>query len=156
MRTLQTLALTSILLSFAALAADRPTLPDPKLTPGATDPRVTQATAHNTICKPGYTSTVRSVSAATKRAVMARYGLPAKDLHLVEIDHDISLEIGGSNAITNLWPQFYATAPGQLGAREKDAVETHLKGEVCSGAITLAQAQAAIRDWVKVYEGLKK
>jgi hypothetical protein len=88
-----------------------------------------------------------------------RYGLPASDLHLVEIDHEISLEIGGSNDITNLRPQYYLAAKGQkgyLGAREKDVVETHLGHEVCAGTITLAQAQAAIREWPKVYLSLKK
>jgi hypothetical protein len=147
------------LLSLAALGADHPTMPDSKLTPGATNPRVTQATAHNTICKPGYTSTVRNVSAGDKRAVMVRYGLPSSELAHVEIDHFVSLEIGGSNDVTNLWPQYYDPAKGQLnylGAREKDLVETHLKREICSGAITLIQAQEAIRDWPKVYRSLQK
>lgn len=134
-------------------------LPNPALTPGATDARVTQANVHNTICKAGYTSQVRSVSAAQKRAVMARYSLPTADLKRVEIDHFFSLELGGSNDITNLWPQYYEAAPGQvgyLGARQKDVVESSLHRAICSGKITLIDAQAAIREWPKVYRERKK
>jgi hypothetical protein len=140
------------------LAADHPMLPDPKLTPGATDSRVTQANIHTTICQPGYTATVRSVPQSVKHQVMVRYGLPISDLSLVEIDHDISLEIGGSNEVANLWPQYYDPAPGQvgyLGAREKDVVETALHRQVCSGEITLKQAQDAIRHWPEVYRQIK-
>jgi hypothetical protein len=144
------------ILFFAALgcAADHAMLPDATLTPGATDARVTQANVKNTICKPGYTSKVRSVSAAQKREVMTRYSLPTSDLKLVEIDHFISLELGGSNDIANLWPQYYAPAPGQvgyLGAREKDTVETSLHRDICKGKTTLAEAQTAIRSWPEVY-----
>jgi hypothetical protein len=77
---------------------------------------------------------------------------------LVEIDHFESLEIGGSNAITNLWPEYYAAAPGQtgyLGARAKDVLETHLHRQICSGAITLLDAQQAIRVWPALYHELK-
>jgi hypothetical protein len=137
------------------LLAQHAMLPDPKLTPGAVDPRVTQATIQATICKAGYTATVRAVSQAEKRQVIQRYGLPTSDLHLVEIDHFISLEIGGSNDITNLWPEYYDPAPeqsGYLGARQKDVVETSLKRQVCAGKITLRQAQENIRIWPRVYE----
>jgi hypothetical protein len=34
-------------------------LPRHELTPGAMDPRVTQSNLRNTICRPGYTATVR-------------------------------------------------------------------------------------------------
>lgn len=145
-------------LAGALFAQDHAMLPITKLTPGATDPRVTEITAHNTVCKVGYTSTVRSVSSATKRAVMKAYGLPVSDLHLVEIDHLISLEIGGSNDAKNLWPQYYQAAAGQrdyLGARDKDVVENWLKRQVCSGAMTLKVAQEAIKTWPEWYARIK-
>jgi hypothetical protein len=138
--------------------AQHATMPDKKLTPGATDPAVTQATVKTTICVAGYTGTVRSVGEAEKKQVMERYGLPAADLAKVEIDHFISLEIGGSNDITNLWPQYYKAARGQkgyLGARQKDVVETALHRAVCSGKMTLAEAQEEIRIWPEVYRKLK-
>ena len=40
-------------------------LPDPKCTPGATDPRVTQSNIQSTICVPGYTKTVRPSTSVT-------------------------------------------------------------------------------------------
>jgi len=131
-----------------------PMMPDPKLTPGATDPHVTQSNIGQTICKDGYTKTVRDVTQAEKNQVMRRYGLPLSDLKLVEIDHWYSLELGGSNDIANLWPQYYKTSTdtdSYLGAREKDVVETDLKRAVCSGAATLPAAQNAIRMWVHLY-----
>ena len=132
--------------------------PDAKLTPGVADPHVTQQTIRATICKPGYTATVRNVSEATKREVMQRYGLPEADFSRVEIDHYLSLEIGGANDIENLWPQYYDPAPGQsdyLGARQKDVIETSLHRAVCSGRMTLREAQEAIRTWPEAYRKLR-
>lgn len=38
------------------------------------------------------------------------------------------------------------------GAKEKDIVENYLHRQVCSGAMTLAEAQKVIlTDWYKVY-----
>jgi hypothetical protein len=133
--------------------------PDPKLTPGTTDPRVAQENIKTTVCKDGYTKTVRDVTEAEKKQVMARYGFPLADLHLVEIDHYFSLELAGSNDLTNLWPQYYLPAPGQknyLGARQKDVVEDALKRAVCSGKMTLVEAQEAIKTWPEAYRNLKK
>lgn len=141
-----------------AVAADHAMLPDSRLTPGAASPAVTQATLKATICKPGYTATVRHVTAGMKRQVMQHYGFPASDLKLVEIDHFISLEIGGTNAIENLWPEYYEPAPGQtgyLGARQKDVIETSLHRAVCAGKIPLAEAQEAIRSWPERYRSMK-
>lgn len=147
--------LSILLFSMAAFGQSHPTIPDPKLTPGATNPAVTQATIKQTICKPGYTSTVRNVTEAEKKQVMQRYGLPLTDLHLLEIDHWESLEIGGSNDITNLWPQYYTGPSGYLGARQKDVIETSLHRQVCAGTITLLQAQQEIHSWTTLYLELK-
>ena len=142
--------------------AQHPMLPDPKITPGATDPRVTQANIQSTICKSGYTATVRNVTQAEKKAVLQLYALGADQIHLVEIDHLVSLELAGSNELKNLWPQYYLPAKGQtgyLGARVKDVLETWLKRQVCAGKIPLAEAQHEIAtDWVAAYRkyGLDK
>lgn len=75
-----------------------------------------------------------------------------------EIDHLISLELGGKNDIKNLWPQPYCdkNAKGCLGAREKDEAENYLHKQICNGKITLIEAQKAIiKDWVKVYKEWK-
>ena len=118
--------------------------PNPNLTPGDTFPGVTA----KEVCVSGYSSSVRSVSSAEKAAVYQRYGMPdvpGKD----EVDHFISLELGGSNDLKNLWPEPYAPTPG---AHEKDKVENALHAQVCGGKLTLAEAQQIIReDWYAYY-----
>lgn len=122
-------------------------LQDQKCTPGAIIP---EATAKD-VCVHGYTDKVRNVPQSLKRRVFAQYGI-TKDFGLYEVDHLISLELGGSNDIKNLWPESYANPEG---ARVKDQIENYLHRQVCLGNITLGVAQDAIRhDWVKVYEGI--
>lgn len=110
--------------------------PNPILTPGAAIPGVTAAQ----VCKPGYAKSVRNVSSATKREIFTRYGT-VDTPGTYEVDHLISLELGGSNDVGNLWPEPYT---GTHGAHAKDAVENRLHGEVCSGKLPLAEAQKDI------------
>ena len=64
-----------------------------------------------------------------------------------EIDHLISLELGGANDIHNLWPQSYTTMP--MNAHVKDALEDRLHVLVCTGKVPLVQAQHDIAtDWI--------
>src|SRR6267142_2457244 len=51
------------------------------------------------------TSTVRDVSVALKRQVFQEYGVGAHPAGSYEVDHLISLELGGANTLANLWPQ---------------------------------------------------
>jgi hypothetical protein len=113
--------------------------PDPRLTPGATFP-VTAAQ----VCVPGYSTSVRSVSDTEKNAVFAEYGIRSHAPYAYEVDHLISLELGGSNDIRNLWPESYA---GPEGAHAKDAIENELHAQVCAGRISLTTGQAEIVHW---------
>jgi hypothetical protein len=127
--------------------------PNLDLTPGAIDPTVTQDNIQSTICVPGYTKTVRPPERITHRLklqIMAAYGRSG-DLRDYELDHFIPLELGGCpDCVTNLWPEPYDLSPG---AKQKDRVEDYLHRQVCSGEITLQEAQDAIRnDWVRVYD----
>ncbi len=126
-------------------------LNDLTVTPGATLPQDTK----DVLCSPSFhTGTVRAVSEATKQQACREYGVDRAHCtgKLYEIDHLISLELGGSNDITNLWPQSYLPTPG---AHEKDKVENWLHRQVCSGKMTLAAAQDAIaQDWYTVYLGM--
>lgn len=128
----------------ARTAATGQPLPDPACTPGAIDPAVTQANIHTTICVRGYTATVRppqTLTAPAKRAAMAEYGITAGN----ELDHLVPLELGGASATSNLWPQV-----GPI-PNPKDSVEGTLRAAVCSGRLTLTQAQQEIaRDWTVV------
>ncbi len=132
-------------------------LPRHDLTPGAIDPRVTQSNIGSTICRRGYAATVRPPFAYTnamKRRLMRVYGV-AGSIHDYELDHLISLELGGCpDCETNLWPQSRNVFPG---AREKDEVEDYLHHEVCSRAMPLAEAQREIAsDWYAVYKRIHR
>lgn len=142
-----------VLLASIALASQPlPLSPNPTLTPGAVNPYITQANIHQTICKSGYTAgldengnKVRNVSESTKKKIFAEYNV-AKSSSRFEIDHLISLQLGGSNDIKNLWPQSYVTTP--VNAITKDTLENKLHALICSDKITLEEAQHAIAtDW---------
>ena len=122
---------------------------DPRCTPGVTNPAVTQANIHTTICVAGWTKTVRppvSYTNSLKARQMREYGLTGAP-NTVEEDHFIPLELGGSpTSEQNLWPQLWT---GPAGAHVKDHEENALHAAVCAGSLTLANAQAKIRaDWL--------
>lgn len=138
-----------LVFSAQALAGD---LPDPTLTPGLADPALTK----EVLCAPGFTTRrVRNVPSAEKRKVYARYGMtPHKGTCAskegCEVDHLIPLTIGGSNDVTNLWPQPYR---GKWSAHVKDRLENKLRGWVCHGDLDLGEAQRAIAtDWISMYK----
>lgn len=116
-------------------------IPDPSCTPGALNPDVTQANIGSTICRSGWTKTVRPNLATTKRRIIAAYDLPAGTNG--ELDHDVSLELGGAPSDPrNLWIE-----PGKV-PNHKDPIENQLNDAVCSGLITLSVAQHNIAaDW---------
>jgi hypothetical protein len=127
-------------------------LPDANATPGDTI-----NTDARSVCVPGYARQERNVSSALKRQVYALYGVhPSTEMRngkrlrvCCEVDHLISLELGGSNDIKNLWPQPYLPRPG---ARQKDVLENWLHRGVCSGKMSLMEAQKAISsDWYAAY-----
>lgn len=126
-------------------------LPDPSCTPGAIDPAVTQANIHETICAPGYSAKVRPPTSYTtplKRRSMLEYQQNGQPPSAFELDHLISLELGGApRDPDNLWPE-----PGGT-PNSKDHVENELLRRVClpdtdPEHMTLAEAQHRIAtDW---------
>ena len=67
-----------------------------------------------------------------------------------EVDHRVSLELGGSNDISNLMIQPY---DGQCNAHQKDALENRLHKLSCAKQIALADAQKQIyNDWESAYK----
>ena len=106
--------------------------------PGVLDPDVTQATIGSTVCVHGWTATVRPPVDYTnelKLRQMREYGETGPPSGYQE-DHLISLELGGDPTDPrNLWPEPYPRA----GA--VDRIENELNAEVCSGRLTLADAQ---------------
>jgi hypothetical protein len=102
------------------------------------NPDVTQATIRQTICRRGWTKTIRPPSSYTdelKRKGLVQYGLRGPPSAYQE-DHLISLELGGNPTDQrNLWPEPYPRAAAV------DKIENQLNEAVCSGRLTLAQAQ---------------
>jgi hypothetical protein len=120
-------------------------LPDPGLTPGDTLP-VTTAD----ICVSGYSSKVRDVPQSVKDQVYAEYGITSHAPGSYEVDHLISLEVGGSNSIKNLWPESYS---GDWNAHVKDKLENRLHALICDGSLDLATAQhEEATNWIAAYQ----
>jgi len=159
MRTNITLVAVLLVTTLSAHAVDAP---DANLTPGGV-----RTTSTADICSTAdhkvTTKDVRNVSKSTARAVYRSYGMdgPHKGYCVkpgagtgdhdngCEVDHLISLELGGSNDQANLWPQPYF---GEWNAHMKDKVENRLHSLVCKGLITLPEAQQLIaKDWKGAY-----
>jgi hypothetical protein len=113
-------------------------LASPTLTPGVLNPDVTQETIGSTICVRGWTQKIRPPTSYTSRLKveqMAAYGETGSPSDYQE-DHLISLELGGHPTDPrNLWPEPYPRAS------EVDRIENALNDRVCSGDLTLAEAQ---------------
>jgi hypothetical protein len=111
---------------------------DPVRTPGVLNPDVTQATIQRTICRHGWTATIRppvSYTNVLKRKQMRAYA-ETGPLSAYQEDHLISLELGGHPTDPrNLWPEPYPRAS------QVDRIENELNAQVCDGTLTLAQAQ---------------
>jgi hypothetical protein len=129
--------------------------PDPRCTPGAVNPAVTQASIGSTICRSGWTSTVRpssSVTSREKRASLLSYGDGSR-LSGFEYDHLVALELGGAvNDARNLWPEPDYLAATGFYLNPKDRLERVLNRLVCNRRMTLATAQRLIAgNWVTAY-----
>lgn len=127
--------------------------PDRRCSPGAYYSRLTA----KVICSPGFrTSTIRNVPESEKFAVEREYGLePGHYGSTLEIDHIVSLELGGSNDVANLYPEEASFADGAPGFRVKDRLENKVHDLVCSGRLSLRTAQRQIaRNWQALYRNV--
>jgi hypothetical protein len=78
---------------------------DPVRTPGVLNPNVTQANIRSTICKRGWTATIRppvSYTDTLKRRQMRQYG-ETGPMSAYQEDHLISLEMGGNPTDPRKW-----------------------------------------------------
>ena len=170
------LAVAALLISIAPTFSQTiPSLPDSQKTPGVPlmvipDDKTASCIADlvggpleqgdaitlQMVCAPGYSKCIRNVPAAEKRSVYASYGLQGNHTGYCEsqqgceVDHLISLELGGSNDQKNLWPEPYQGEA--LNAHVKDRLENFLHTEVCAGRIGLKEAQDEIStNWIESY-----
>lgn len=113
--------------------------------------RHSETSSKAVICSSSFhTSTIRNVPESEKHAVEVEYDLaPVAYGSTLEIDHIVSLELGGSNDIANLFPE---KANADPGFRVKDKLENKLHALVCAGAMTLRAAQRGIAtNWQVLY-----
>jgi hypothetical protein len=112
-------------------------------TPGVLNPDVRQETIGRTICVSGWTRTIRPPSAFTsalKVEQLREYGLAGNPSDYQE-DHLVSLELGGHPTDRrNLWPE------PRPRAEDVDRIENELREQICSGELTLAEAQRRISE----------
>ncbi|HEV2301502.1 MAG TPA: hypothetical protein VGR91_08025 [Stellaceae bacterium] len=124
-------------------------LPDPALTPGgfAAGDSLAQ------ICAPGYAASHRLFQAdragywRLADAVLAEYGIAARDRGRYEIDDRVPLCLGGRQTVVNLWPQ---TRGGGVAAL-KDALEARVCRRVCAGRMSLAEGRTLflLPSWIE-------
>ncbi len=120
-------------------------LPNASLSPGD----ILEVTKAD-ICVSGYSSKVRNVPESVKNQAYQEYGITSHAPGAYEVDHLISLELGGSNSLKNLWPESYS---GDWNAHIKDKLENKLHSLVCDGSLNLATAQHEIAtNWIAAYQ----
>ena len=125
--------------------------PDRRCSPGAYYSKLTKAV----LCSSTFhTGDVRNVPDSEKHQVEVEYGLAPKPYDgTLEIDHIVSLELGGSNDIANLYPEEATLPGGAPGYHVKDKLENKIHDMMCAGQITLRQAQRQIAgNWQTLYK----
>lgn len=138
-------------------------MPDPSCTPGAVNPTLTL----DVLQDPGFkTGCVRDLASkpSEKHQTYDWYGITPPKVNkgakqVCELDHLVSLELGGADTLDNIWPQCgpSRTVLKNRYFKQKDMVENYLAAQVRAGAIPLKEAQKGIAtDWTQYLEDAKK
>jgi hypothetical protein len=138
-------------------------LPDPTCSPGAINPTLTL----KVLTTKGFTTKcvrdmASSASAKQKTYVWYKIKKPLNNsgsTQVCELDHIISLELGGADTLENLWPQCGPNKAvlNKRFFKQKDAVENFLAREVKAGRMDLGKAQRGIsEDWTQFLAAAKK
>ena len=137
-------------------------LPDRSCSPGAVNPTVTLTilkTATNPAATGFRTTCMRdkATSAHAKAATYGWYNIPhpahnTGSSQTCELDHIVSLELGGADTLDNIWPECgpSGVALNDRYFKQKDLVENYLADLVRQGGISLKAAQTGIAtDWTQ-------
>ncbi len=118
-------------------------------TPGATNSTITQATATSTICRHQYVDKIKSqISTKTSAKVFAEYAIAKRTRSNYTIDQLVPPDLGGTNALTNLWPE---PLKGTAAPERKAVVDAAVHKSLCAGFISLATAQGLFNaSWASV------
>jgi hypothetical protein len=150
--TVSATAAPSVTVSATPTSASHSPSPTPTQTPspaedvlaGRTNPAVTQATVHSTICVSGYTATIRppwSVTSKVKTEMAAEQHVSVAD---VILDHVVPLEGGGAPGSLTDHRNFMLQPKAQ--SYMKDRLEDEMRDDICSGRVPLHTAQVAMAD----------
>ncbi len=158
--TVATIATTGIYLSNQKVGPNE-IYPNSTLTPGLANPDINQNNIKDTICNPNWSTksirpSVSYTNALKQHQINSGYTYQGDtNLSDYELDHLISLTDGGNPTDPkNLWPEPYNTQINgkRVGAKEKDKLEVILNKKICSGELTLKEAQDILaHDWYKSY-----
>jgi hypothetical protein len=128
----------------------------------AVNPNVTQATIGQTICRRGWTATIRppaTYTDALKRQQLQAFarqhqGDPEWSVAGTEEDHRLSLDLGGAPSDPmNLSPEVHRAS---VLKDQDEALLGGSQGQVCRGQLTLEQAQQTlISKWLAAWPGYK-
>ena len=138
-------------------------IPDPNCTPGAINPTLTSVVLKD----PRFTTRcIRDAATQEqeKTTTYEWYNLPhpsnnSGENQICELDHLISLELGGADTLDNIWPQCgpSGVALPQRFFKEKDTVENFLAMQVREGRMDLAEAQRGIAtDWTQFLDQARR
>jgi hypothetical protein len=120
-------------------------LPDSKLTPGATI-----LVDRQTVCTQADTNN-KAVPVALQRKVFEEYRIGGADPRAYEVDYLVTPALGGADDIRNLWPHSYSSTV--WNAQVKDALEDRLRHMVCGGNLELLEAQRELAaNWIVAYK----
>ena len=138
-------------------------VPDPNCTPGAINPTLTIEVLRDR------SFTTRCIrDAATQEVEKATtyewYNLPhpsnnSGESQSCELDHLISLELGGADTLDNIWPQCGPSGVSlpQRFFKEKDTVENFLAMQVREGRMDPSEAQKGIAtDWTQFLDQARR
>lgn len=138
-------------------------LPDSGCTPGAANPTLTLQVLEDPRFRTGYVRN-QATSAAKKNKIYAWYAItkPRNNRgrsQVCELDHLVSLELGGADTLDNIWPQ---CGPSRVELyrryfKQKDMVENYLAAQVRAGTMDLYDVQFGIaQDWTQYLEAAKQ
>ncbi|MEA2919778.1 MAG: hypothetical protein QOJ15_11859 [Bradyrhizobium sp.] len=131
-------------------------VPDPKCTPGAVNPTLTVTVLSDPDFKTGCVRDQATSPEKKKETYTSYKVIEPKDNsgknQTCELDHFISLELGGADTLDNIWPQCGPknVQLGQRNFKQKDMVEDYLAFLVKNDRMALADAQKGIAaDWTQ-------
>ena len=138
-------------------------LPDPNCTPGAVNPTLTIQVLRD----PGFTTKCVRDTATRPKEKAGTYDWYRIDhpednrgvKQTCELDHLISLELGGADTLENIWPQCGpdGVVLTERYFKQKDLVENYLARRVRDGSIKLKDAQQGIaQDWTQFLDDAKE